>query len=380
MSKKKKIIIIISIIAALLIAAGVILFFVLKNDDNDKKAKGDNTKVVEKITITFDADGGSKVEDITVKKGSSFQLPETTKEGYLFAGWYDGSKLITDDDTDKIVKNTVLTAKWEEVEEDEVVMTISFDSKGGSKVSNMTVKCVDGAATIKNLPKSKKDSYNFLSWEDKHGKSILDGAKITCEGDEPTLKLYAVWEYDGPTANPENNPETKVVSEKTYKCPAGYELKDKTRCVQFAEEEKYCDSGWKLVGSDCVNPASPNPKGTRTCPSKTYGGWTGTGTYYEAGAGYCGYQELTSYIGQRDNCRNNGGTLAANNHCYKYTVINGYTTECASGEKKFGAQVIAPGNGGGCYQVKTPGKKCPTGYTNASVYGGCAKIIDATLE
>ena len=300
MSKKKKIIIAI-IVALVLIGAAVTLFFVLKDDKkggNDPKP----TQNVTKITITFDADGGEKIDDMEVEKGKSFQLPETKKEGYTFAGWYNGSALVTDDDTAELKKNTLLTAKWEKEEEtkaDEKTLTVTFDSKGGSKVKDMTFKCSsDGAATLKNLPKPKKDSYEFRAWEDKFGKAILDGAKITCDGDKPTLKLYAGWEYDGPTANPEPSPDTTVVKEKTYKCSEGYKLDENTKkCYKTAEAELYCEGNWKLVKGECVNPSSPNPKGTRTCPSKTYGGWTGTGTYYEAGRGYCGYQELTSYIG-----------------------------------------------------------------------------------
>lgn len=194
-----------------------------------------------------------------------------------------------------------------------------------------------------------------------------------CDGD--SLKLYAVWEYDGPVANPEQKHEDS----KTYKCPEGYKLEDKTKCVKLASSEKYCDGNWKIVNGECVNPASPNPKGTRVCPSKTYGGWTGTGTYYEAGRGYCGYEEMPSYTGSSQQCSSHGGTLAANSHCYKHIEIS-YKTECASDEKLFAAQVLAPGNGGGCYQVKAAKKKCPDGYTNASVYGECALIKDATLE
>ena len=379
MSKKKKIIIIVSIIVALLIA-GLVTWLILRNKDKDSDSDKPTPSQVASITITFDADGGEEVDSMTVKKGSSFQLPETTKEGYTFVGWYNGSKLYTDDDTADITDNLLLTAKWEKAEEDEIVMTITFDAKGGSKVSNMTVKCVDKTATIKNLPKSKRDSYNFLSWEDKNGKSILDGAKLVCDEDNKTLKLYAVWEYDGPTANPEPAPDNTVVKEKTYKCEEGYKLDENTKkCYKTAELIKYCEGNWKLVNGECVNPSSPNPKGTRTCPSKTYGGWTGTGTYYEAGRGYCGYQELTSYIGQSTNCQNNGGTLAANNHCYKHIEIN-YSITCASDEKKFGDQEIAPGNGGGCYQVKVAKTKCPDGYTNASVYGSCALVKNAIYE
>lgn len=215
---KKKIIIGVVIILVLALSVGSYFLFFNKNDDNKPATNNKN----EKITITFDADGGEKVEDLVIKKGTSFQLSETSKEGYTFMGWYNGSKLYTDDDTATINKNIVLTAKWEKKEEEVKTLKVVFDSKGGSKVKDMTFNCgKDGVATIKNLPKSKRDSYEFLSWEDKHGKSILDGAKIVCDGD---LKLYAVWEKKEQTelkVTFDYKDEDHTTSSKTFKCVNG---------------------------------------------------------------------------------------------------------------------------------------------------------------
>lgn len=363
----------ISLLIALLIG-GIIVFFVAKGTSDSEEAEENNTEL-KIITISFNSKGGNDIDDIQVTVGSSVTLPVPEREGYTFTGWYNGDVEYTVETTSNIKDNIVLTAKWEKKIETEPTPTsksikISFDSREGSKVNSITVKCTDNVATIPTLPKPTKDAYNFLSWEDKFGKSILEGAKLTCEGD---LTLYAIWEYDGPVAN------TDPTLQKTYKCPSGFELKDGTRCVKLAEPTKYCKDGWKEVDGKCVNPSSPNPKGERTCPSKTYSGWTGTGTYYEAGRGYCGYYELTSYIGQSQNCKNAGGTLATNNHCYKYIEID-YKTTCAKDEEYFKAQVIAPGNGGGCYQVTSMSKKCPDGYTNASVWGECALVQDAIYE
>ena len=58
----------------------------------------------------------------------------------------------------------------------------------------MKFKCIDGAATLNNLPIPKKDSYDFLSWIDKYGKAILNGALIKCEGKDPSMRLAAKWQ------------------------------------------------------------------------------------------------------------------------------------------------------------------------------------------
>ncbi len=382
----KKVVAILSVIIVLLLTV-VVLFATgviggsgkSKNEEGNtitEKDDKENVTPEEKVTIKFDSNGGSKVESIEIKKGEKIVLPETTRDNYKFLGWY--SKDVKADDNTTYEQDVTLTAKWEKIKEEvkEVTMKVNFESNGGTKLSPMTFKCTNNVATLKSLPKPKKDSYVFMSWEDKHGKSILDGAKLTCDGD---ITLFAVWEYDGPTANPEPDPEPIPVKEKTYKCPDGFKLEDKTKCVKLADPEKYCDEGWKEVNGECVNPKSPNTKGTRVCPSKTYDGWTGTGTYYEAGRGYCGYEELPSYTGSKQNCQNAHGTLAPNNHCYKHIEIS-YAVECESGEKLFAEQVIAPGNGGGCYQVKAMKKKCPSGYTSYSVYGECALIQNAVYE
>ena len=96
---KKKIII--GVVIFLVIALCVGSYFIFFNKD-DKKTS-DNKKS-EYITITFDSDGGTKVDDMKVKKGEKFKLPETEKKGYFFQGWYDGKAFYFDEDTDKIDK------------------------------------------------------------------------------------------------------------------------------------------------------------------------------------------------------------------------------------------------------------------------------------
>ena len=338
-------------------------------------------KPTEKITITFDADGGLDVEKITYEKGTKIQLKQSTKDGFSFAGWFDGEKQYTDDDTPTIEKDITLKAHWEELKVDEKLMKIVFDSKGGNKVSSINIKCTGNSATITGLPTPKKDSYNFMSWADKNGTPILNGALLICTD---TLYLYANWEKVEAPATPTPAPTPTPAKEKTYKCPEGYELKDTNKCVKLASAniEKYCDSGWTLTRdqSYCAK-SSSNINGTRTCPYKSWNGYSGTGTYYEAGRGYCGYFELSSYIGRRQDCINAGGTFASNNHCYRYTDIN-YEVTCASDERRFEAQAVAPGSNPGCYKATTPktNKTCPAGYTSYSTYGECAIVIDATLE
>jgi len=230
--KKKKIIIIALIVLALIIAGLLLYFLVFKEKNNDNKPKSKPTNnVTKKVTIIFDENGGKEIENLSIDKGTTTTLPTATKDGFTFIGWYKEDEIINEDYV--FNEDTTLSAKWEELKKEDKLLKITFDSKGGSKVNTQSIKCINNVATIKNLPKSTKDAFNFLSWEDKNGKSITDGAKIVCDGE---LQLYAVWEYDGPVANPEQN-------KKDYTCKYGYELKDGNRCVKLANAERTCSSG-----------------------------------------------------------------------------------------------------------------------------------------
>ena len=112
------------------------------------------------VEVSFDSLGGTKVETIKVKKGSTITKPENpTKEGYSFIAWMlDGEEFNFDK---KITKNIKLTAKWKE--ESGIIYTISFDTDGGNKVDNIKVK----NGKINNLPIPEKKGYTFVGWYNK---------------------------------------------------------------------------------------------------------------------------------------------------------------------------------------------------------------------
>ena len=58
--------------------------------DTTVYAKWEEVKAVE-YTVTFDSDGGSKVDAQTIKAGEKAKAPKApTKEGYTFDGWFNG--------------------------------------------------------------------------------------------------------------------------------------------------------------------------------------------------------------------------------------------------------------------------------------------------
>ncbi len=69
-------------------------------------------------TVTFNSDGGSKVEAVKVKRNKTVEAPKApTKKGYKFVSWQLAG---TDFDfTFPITEDLTLTAKWEKEESTE---------------------------------------------------------------------------------------------------------------------------------------------------------------------------------------------------------------------------------------------------------------------
>ncbi len=174
---KKKPFIILGIVV-LFIIIGIIAVLLLKG--GTEKEKKEDTKYV---TITFDSDGGSKVESKKVKEGGTIVLPESEKEGYALDGWYDDDTEVTN--KTKFKEDTTLKAKWKEVK----TFKVTFDTKGGSKIDPMTVVC-DEKLELPEEP--TKEGYSFVNWKDKKDKEISDGDKLPCED----ITLTANWQKE----------------------------------------------------------------------------------------------------------------------------------------------------------------------------------------
>jgi len=84
-------------------------------------------------TVTFNTDGGSKVESVRVKRNNKVNKPvDPTKEGYKFVYW-----MVNDSEynfEEPITSDTTITAKWEESKEDKK------DDKSTTKTTKKTTK------------------------------------------------------------------------------------------------------------------------------------------------------------------------------------------------------------------------------------------------
>ena len=77
-------------------------------------------KAVWQAKLVFDENGGTEVDDISKPKGVSVSLPETTRDGYIFAGWYvDETEYFT---TSMPSESVLLKAGWYQVRTETVVV------------------------------------------------------------------------------------------------------------------------------------------------------------------------------------------------------------------------------------------------------------------
>ncbi len=157
------------------------------NKNTTVKAKWTTNKP-KSYKVTFDSKEGSKVEPIEVECNKELKLPENpTKEGYTFVSWIDKNETPILDEALLSCEDITLYANWEKKEDAKKYYTVKFDSKGGSNINAIQVEC----NTKLKLPTTKptKTGYEFISWYDKNGKTILDGALLSCED----ITLYADW-------------------------------------------------------------------------------------------------------------------------------------------------------------------------------------------
>ena len=124
------------------------------------------------FTVTLDNDGAT--ETTTVEYGNTVTLPDKTKDGYDFLGWYfsDDTKYVDQ----AITSNVTLTAKYRKKP------VITLDNNGTTET--LTVEYNEAAS----LPTKTKTGYNFLGW------FLPDGSKYDGQAVTSDLTLTAKFE------------------------------------------------------------------------------------------------------------------------------------------------------------------------------------------
>lgn len=126
-------------------------------------------------SIVFNSNGGEEVETIFYTMSSeTIYLPEITRDGYEFLGWYKHKKKYTEVQYGSS-ENMLFEAQWKPY-----VYTITFDTDGGSEIEPITQDC----GTKLEVETPTKEGYVFKGWEPELPDTMPAGG----------LEVKAVWE------------------------------------------------------------------------------------------------------------------------------------------------------------------------------------------
>lgn len=133
--------------------------------------KDDDTE--DKFLVTFDTDGGTKINSQTVVKDGKVEIPTTpTKKGYTFVEWQLNGKKY--DFSANVVSDITLKAVWKSNTKS---FNITFNSGGGTKVNPQTVE--EGKLVTKPANPTKT-GYVFEAWQ-LNGKKYDFNTKVSSD-------------------------------------------------------------------------------------------------------------------------------------------------------------------------------------------------------
>ena len=160
------------------------------------KQGGDTPDPDQEYTVTFDPKGG-ELEDGEKTQATQdhklAELPEPTREGYTFEGWFTA-----EEDGERVTADTVFTgdatvyAYWEQE------YTVTFDPNGG--------ELADGEATqitqnkkLATLPTPTREGYTFEGWfaAKEGGQKVGTDSVFAAD-----FTVYARWKQGGDMPNP----------------------------------------------------------------------------------------------------------------------------------------------------------------------------------
>lgn len=171
--------------------------------------------VANEYTITFETNGGSTVEAITLNYLSNLSRPQNpTKLGYEFAGWYFDSNLtdLVKEFPNKMpAENLTLYSSWTPIS-----YAINFDANGGVGVTYSQSFEYDQAVALMDNTFTN-EGYSFGSWNTKadgSGTTYTDKQIVSnlASEEDSKITLYAQWTINKYTVSFDSNGGSSVVS------------------------------------------------------------------------------------------------------------------------------------------------------------------------
>ena len=150
------------------------------------------------FTLAFDACGGECAQgSMTVIKTDSVTLPDASREGYEFTGWY-GDEGLTEyagaaGDAYSTGEDKTLYAGWKEEEKEKQKFTIVFDVPEG-ECDPKSVEVEEGESVT--LPEATREGYEFTGWYGDEGLTEYIGAAGEAYTPDEGKTLHAGWKEE----------------------------------------------------------------------------------------------------------------------------------------------------------------------------------------
>ena len=162
-------------------------------------------------TVSFNSNGGSKVQDVIVQEGGTVSTPSNpTRTGYVFAGWYkdlDFSEMFTFGvDGDKVTSDITLYARWLDID----VLTAEYAL---SEVVIGYAKGDNPKYVTQNLTLPTKSGSADISWSSSSN-AISTNGSVTRQSGDVDVTLTARASYNGKTSEAKTF-ELRVIKKRT---------------------------------------------------------------------------------------------------------------------------------------------------------------------
>jgi len=178
-------------------------------DDGGNPVDGGGTK---SYTITFNANGGtvSPTSAKTGDDGKLASLPEPTRDGYTFNGWYTAAEGGTEVTVNRVYPtNATIYAQWTETPTG-TAYTVTFDANDGTV--SLTSRRTGTEGKLSSLPEPTRCGYTFDGWytASTGGTAVTESWTYTAN-----TTIYARWTAE-PVTPPSGNTFTDSRDCKTY--------------------------------------------------------------------------------------------------------------------------------------------------------------------
>lgn len=141
-----------------LLVLPILLLLVLVSCGSFTNNKNNNKK--DEVVVTFNTDGGSTIDIITINKGAILNKPnDPTKDGFTFLHWTLDDVIFEFEI--EIEKDITLLAVYEEIVVGLEEFTVTFDALGGSTIEPIIVT---KGNSINRPNNPTKENYEFIGW------------------------------------------------------------------------------------------------------------------------------------------------------------------------------------------------------------------------